>query len=296
MARAGVLLITGLLVAAPASAQIQTRTRCTLVIDLASGRCASAGVASDQLREALSAGHAQGLPLPGSVSTLGRRFGSTPRVALSARVGFTRFDFSDPERWDGGDPETESVTAPTFSAAVGVGLLDGFSIAPTVGGVLSLDVIADLSTMRLPSGSSFDGASTAFGYGVRVGLLRESFTLPGASISVMRRTGASASVSGTGGSLESEVTTMSIRAGVGKEVLSFGLLGGVGWDHASSDWSATALGTGTDTISVSESGSDDTVFTVFGGITRTFLVTQVGLEAGWTEGLFFGSIGLRLTL
>ncbi len=296
--RPSILLALGIAgaVALPASVEAQVIDLCGIQMSPSpeSLRCGGAVRSADRIQTLLALGHGGGAPLPGSVSTLGRRFGSTPRVALAGQVGFSRFDVPNPDNWaSSGD---DAVMAPTLSISLGVGVIEGFSLAPTVGGLFSVDLLADLSTMRLPSGDGFGGASTSYGFGVRVGLLRESFTLPGASVSVMRRLGASASVSGTDGSLESEVNTTSIRAVVGKEVLGFGIFGGAGWDRASADWSAQIRGDGAQDLGLSINDDKDTVHSYFGGITRTFLVTQVGLEAGWTEGLFFGSIGLRLTL
>ena len=76
-------------------------------------------------------------------------------------------------------------TAPQLSLAVG--LLDGFSIIPTVGGVLSLDVFATAGTVKLPDSKGFQGGASQLGLGVNVGLLRESFTMPGLSVSVAKR-------------------------------------------------------------------------------------------------------------
>ncbi len=294
--RVGTAVAVGLaaLTGAPGTAAAQAWADCeTFVIGDDFIRCDGAR-AVESIRDGLGVGHSGAAPLPGTASALGRRFGATPRFSIGARVGLVRFDRNDPDQWGPGDPS--SGWSPVFAAAAGLGVFDGFSPAPTVGGLLAVDVLGDVSTVRLPSDDGFDGASLAWGYGVRIGLLRESFTLPGASISLMRRSGASFSVSGDAGSIDADVTTTSIRATVGKELLGLGLHGGAGWDRVSADGDLrTTPGVGPATLLEFDDVAD-TRFVVFGGIARTFVVTSLGADFGWTDGVVFGAISVRLTI
>ncbi|HKK93900.1 MAG TPA: hypothetical protein VJ925_10725, partial [Longimicrobiales bacterium] len=163
-------------------------------------------------------------------------------------------------------------------------------------GVLGLDVLADVSTVRLPSDDGFTGASVAWGYGVRLGILRESFTLPGAYVSVMRRSGASVSLVGDEGSLDADISTTSVRGVVGKELLGFGLHGGAGWDRTSADGVFGAAPGGAPAAVTEFDDESATRFVVFGGLTRTFLVTSLGLDVGRADGVTFGSLSIRLTI
>lgn len=249
--------------------------------------------ALDDLRPGLVIAAGLGAPLPGSASNLGRRFGKTPRVAVGGRIGIARFDVRDPDAWGTGDASSSWV--PVFSGSIGIGAFDGFSLAPTVSGLLSIDLLGDVATTRLPSDRGFDGASTTFGFGARIGLLNESFTLPGASISVMRRTGASATLEGEVGSLEADMSVTSIRATVGKDVLGFGVFGGMGWERHSAD-AQFLIADDVAPLSFRTDTGTKTDKLLFGGVTRTFLVTQFGLEFGFSDEVAFGSLSLRLTI
>lgn len=285
-----------LLALGPGRVEGQLLTACAGEVstpELLSG-CANAIRGLEGVRDGIGVGHAGASALPGSASALGRRFGSTPRFAVAGRIGMVRFDRADPDSWTTRAPR--SGWAPVFAAQAGIGVFDGFSLAPTVGGVLAVDLLTDISTLRLPSDDGFDGASLAWGYGVRIGLLRESFTLPGASVSILRRGGVSFRQEGTEGFLDADVTTTSIRATLGKEVLGFGVHGGAGWDHVSAEGTLQVTPSGAPGPAVDFSGEDDTRFVLFGGVARTFLVTTLGADFGWTDRAAFGSVFIRLTI
>jgi hypothetical protein len=292
-----VALAVGLaLAAAPERAQAQLAAECSGSIatpEVVSG-CANAVEGLLGTRDGLGVGHSLAAAIPGSASALGRRFGATPRVAVSGRMGIVRFDRAVPDSWSTREPA--SGWTPVFGAQVGVGVFDGFSIAPTIGGVFALDLIGDVSTIRLPSDDGFEGASLAWGYGVRIGLIRESFTLPGVSLSILRRSGASFAQEGTEGSLNADVATTSIRAAVGKELLGLGFHGGAGWDRVSAEGALQVTPAGGPGPAITFSDVASTRFVVFGGVTRTFLITSLGADFGWSDGVAFGSVSLRLTL
>jgi len=290
----GALALAAFLVATPVEAQLRAGCAGEVATPELIAACAGAVDALQGIRDGLGVGHAGAAALPGTATALGRRFGSTPRIALAARMGVVRFDRIDPDRWSSAG-RTAGWT-PVFGASAGVGVFDGFSVAPTVGGVLGIDLLGDVSTVRLPSGDGFEEASLAWGYGIRVGLLRESFTLPGASLSLMRRSGSAFRLEGAEGVLDADVTTTSVRAAIGKELLGFGLSGGVGWDRASAEGTLQANPSGAPGPTVAFDGEDDTRFVIFGGVTRTFLVTSVGADFGWSDRVAFGSITLRLTI
>jgi len=299
---AGIASVAGvalaMLLAAPSAAIAQAPFACfAFQLGNESAGCAASGAAED-IRGGLGIGHSGGASLPGTASALGRRFGATPRIAFAGRASLVRFDRTSADSWGAGPGSGNAASgwSPVFGATIGVGAFDGFSAAPTVSGVLGVDVLADVSTVRLPSDDSFEGASTAWGYGVRVGLIRESFTLPGASVSVMRRSGASYVMEGEDGSLDADVTTTSIRATLGKELLGFGVHGGVGWDRVSTAGRIQADGSGGPAVEIDFDDERETHTVVFGGVTRTFLVTSIGADIGWSGDVAFGSISLRLTL
>jgi hypothetical protein len=130
----------------------------------------------------LAAGGAQ---IPGAASTFGRRFGGTPRFSLALRGGMARL--SGPDVQGGTLAGGGSSSGFTTQATLAVGLLDGFSLLPTVGGLFSLDVFAGAGLLTLPDGRGFQAGRATYGVGASVGLLRESFTLPGVTVSLARR-------------------------------------------------------------------------------------------------------------
>lgn len=253
-------------------------------------RCAELQLAARALGTGLTLAQTGGSPLPGAASTLGRRFARTPRWALAARTGFTRFDL--PDIRSGTVPsEANGVTATTIEGTMAIGVLEGFSPQPTVGGVLAIDVLGKVGKTFVSEGEGFDGNPNHFGYGVRVGVFRESFTLPGVSISAMRVHSGKVELSGglNGlGSAEVESTTTSIRGTVGKDFMAIGVLAGMGWDRISSEGLLRAgalLGAVNPADVVTQFKdlkTDRTLF--FVGLSRTVLVAQMALEAGWAQG------------
>ena len=115
-----------------------------------------------------TAGLASGLagPVPGSPSTVGLRLGSAPRVTAAVAPFLVRVGFPDLTSGDGTAAPpgtTASVVGVRTSAAVGV--VDGWQLAPTVGGVFSVDLLADWSWVRYPGGEGFDGGGPDWGWG-----------------------------------------------------------------------------------------------------------------------------------
>jgi hypothetical protein len=256
-----------------------------------------------------------GTPVPGSASTLGRRFGSLPRLALSVRGGFVRTDMPDPRA---GGVDKRTFWARTVEGGITVGVLDGFALAPTVGGIFSLDLFGSAMLVGLSDGAGFAGSVEGLGYGLRLGLLRESFTLPGVTLSVARRSMAEAKWGRADVdqvSLTFKPTVTSVRAAVGKDLLAFGILGGWGWEGYSGSMVLAVRDTPGGLSRTGQASSGD--FTsdrqlYFGGLSYTFLVLQVSVEGGYatgwadapsrpsggydpTKGSSFGSVSGRLT-
>jgi hypothetical protein len=205
----------------------------------------------------------------------------------------------------------------SFRADVAVGLLDGFSIAPTVGGVLSLDLLASAGLVSTAEDAGFAGGGTLgnFGIGIRVGVFRESFSLPGVTLSATRRwvdgtsIGGFGDPGGQGAEFDHEVT--SLRAVVGKELYALGLLAGVGWERHGGDAKIQASSAASpDRIIPADDVETERVL-FFGGASYNFLVFQIAAEGGWARGLdavpgrleggfdpeegsLFGSLSLRL--
>jgi len=297
------LASAGLARAAPASAQ-GPEDGCAMGSDPVSPSCARVRAAFQGGRAGLGLAAAGGASLPGSNSTLAKRIGSMPRIGLAISGGLARARL--PTLGAGTDSDDRSVLS--LRAVANVNLLQGFSPGPTVGGLLSADVFGDVSFLSPTGEGLYADAVVAGGVGLRVGLLRESFSLPGVTVSVARRWvgDAAVGVADAGEGADFSTTVTSVRGVVGKELFALGFLGGAGWDRYGGDATVRTAGgsTGTD-------DRDADRFLVFGGITYNLLVWQFGAEGGWADapdvdrregdletddGSFFGALSIRLIL
>ncbi len=240
-----------------------------------------------------------GSVLPGSPSTVGLRLGSAPRVSVSVAPLLVRMAFPDVDGADGSTAvrgSKGSLLGMRTSAAVG--LVDGWQLAPTVGGVLSMDALADWTWARYPGDVGFDGGGSGFGLGVRLGVFRESFTLPGVTLSVMQRWPAGVALgSGAAGSLEVDQRVTSVRATVGKNLFAVGLLAGFGWDRYDGDveLQASVSDGATGVVTGASSGpltQERRLYFVSGWF--NLLISQLSVEAGLADGFrspFAGGTG-----
>lgn len=283
--------------------------------------CREVALAGQAARAGFGLLSSGGSEVPGSAGTLGWRLSSVPRVAMAAEVAGARVPFPvlGTERRAVLDGDPFFAPALRFTGAVGV--FDGFSPVPTVGGLFSLDLVASGGWVFLPEDRGFDGSAAGYGAGVRVGILRESFTLPGISVSAARRWGGEVTLTGVGGAgavvpeAAFDPSVTSVRATVGKDVLAVGLLAGAGWDRYGGDLRIDS-GLSSPGTAPREAATDemaDSRFLVFGGASLNYLILQLSAELGWAGGMdpvpgrpaggfdpggssWYGSVGARLTL
>ncbi len=302
---------------ATAQGMVELAQACAAETPAGEEACRELALAAAALQRGVGLASALGSDVPGSSSTMGRRIGRMPRMGLSVaalgvRVAAPRLTGGSRESLQ--EEATGWITGMRLSAAVGV--LEGFQLGTAVGGVLSLDVLGGYSLLRLPASAGLDGWSSGGGAGLRVGLTRESFTLPGVSVSAMRRWrgdfGPGAAAAGpasveTGGS-----TVTSVRATAGKNWFVVGLLGGVGWDRYSGRARLSVPGDA-EMRSAAEGRLRSSRRLYFAGAWLSYLVTRLAVEAGVAEGLadpftgrggafdpgartWFASAALRVTL
>lgn len=259
---------------------------------------------------------AGGNPVPGASSTLGMRIGSVPRITVGGRVTGVFMD-------------VPNVTTPTstgngkgkplsFNVDAGVGIFSGLTIAPTLGGFGSIDAIVSAGKMKMPEefGNSEPGSWAA---GLRIGLLRESFTAPGVSVTAMYRSignysygvnaDAPANANLTQAYFENN-TVQSLRAIVGKRIFVLGANVGVGYDKFSSDVSGFGGGLLLQDVELKEDR-----LTAFANVSWTLIILNAVAEAGFVKGgdpftsplptgqtsqtekaTYYGSLALRLAL
>jgi hypothetical protein len=259
-----------------------------------------------------------GTEIPGSASTVGFKLRSKPRVSLSARAGLARFSTPDILQGYTLPVDDRKILVPTVQISGVAGVFNGFSPLPTVGGVLSVDVTGSAQRLFAPRGDGFQGGLWGWGIGTRIGLLRESFTLPGVSLSLARRWMGSARWGRTGPSTPARLALKdgitSLRAAVGKDLFGVGFVGGAGWDWISGRGTlALRPAPGEAEILVKGQDLESTRFSCFLGASRTFLILQLSGEAGWSQSVdaplpvdpggddypsaraFYGAVALRIT-
>lgn len=254
----------------------------------AAAPCRSGLLAARAVRGGTALAGAMGTELAGASSTLGRRPGGALRLSLGARIDAVRFRMPDILSGGADRPGRTTVLAwgPKGTAALGV--LDGFSVSPSVGGLLSFDVLGSLGLLFLEEEDGFSGDMGIVAVGGRLGLVRESFTMPGLTASLTRVYGQTVVWGGLGAhgaEVEAGVSTTSFRATLGKDAFGIALLVGAGADWQAGDFTLRALDSGAEAHIEQGAGGLVTRRGVFyGGASLTHLVYQLTLEAGWATG------------
>lgn len=306
-----------LCVARPAAAQesLLTDQCATLATDDARRFCNLVGQAVFAALPPVGLAATGGNPVPGTASTLGMRIGSSPHITVGARLSVARVEA--PRILDRTASAAPSYLVPGLGADVAVSLFNGISPAPTVGGVLSLDALGHVGLVAMP-GDGFGGdLLVARGLGLRLGLLRESFTLPGVSVSAMYHaigdvTFGDPRLLTTDGFFRSSASVLSLRAGVSKRIMLVGVTAGVGYDRSTSD-TRIGLDTGGGTATFVVKGLDVDRVSAFLNAEWTLLVVHLVGEVGWQAGSgefpallpsgggveggsIFGGLAVRLTI
>lgn len=322
--------MAGLGLAAPAGAQEpQALAPCARqdVPSSARAYCVAAAQALLSAQPQLGLLLAGGNPTLGSVSTAGLRVRGSPGLSASGKVNFVQIripDVLDREAAAAGSDLAGErvVSAPALSVNLGLNLSRGVDLAPSIGGLGSVDLLGSLSWIPLRaldvSAFRLESDEFAYGLGARIGLLRESFFLPGASVSLMYRrfseigygSVCAAPVTavvnsqegyrfstgvcpGTGdpGEFAFDLSNFSARGVVGKQLGQLGLAFGAGYDRYRSDAgmgfrapAGTVAGTTRYVARASGLEVANDRLSVFGNATFTTVLTTFALEAGWMEG------------
>ncbi len=287
--RAPCLLLAVAFVGLPTAARAQTVANLAAACSTNGGdstMCSVAAVAGRALLGHIGVLSGPGSEVSGVSSTLGRRLGGRPLMAPSLRVGGLRAttpDIGDPT--GAGDA---SFFVPSLHAGLGLGIFDGFPLLPTVGGFLSLDVFGQASFLFFSEENDFDGRVDVFSFGARLGILRESFTLPGVSVSVARRLGGRVRLGDTAAGDPAQVTldpsVTSVRATVGKDLFAIGVMAGWGWDDYSSEASVRVTD-GVGGFALVSERLDATRHLYFVGAAKQVgVLSWISVEVGWARG------------
>lgn len=232
-----------------------------------------------------------GNPVPGTASTLGMRLGSFPRISLGGRLTLIGVDL--PQVLDFSRSDEIDVTFPGLNFDAAIGILEGGSPLPTLGGVGSVDLLASFGVLPLSSGAGFrSGSRFTWALGLRGGIFRESFTVPGISVSTIyrhlaRSTLGDPDLDDTDSFLELNVSNLSLRAAASKRILGIGFTAGAGYDIY---WSSGRFGflnpgpAGDPEYRLSYSGVRNNRTSLFANISYTLLILHLVGELGWQQG------------
>lgn len=185
----------------------------------------------------------------GTAATIGRRFGFLPRVAVTARVNGAFADVPDllddfaPAFDDEGRlPPMGTIGVPigSLQGDVTVGVWNGVSLGPRVGGLGAVDLLGSASYVPALAPVGLADPIVNVGVGARVGILQQGLLLPGISVSGMYRTLLGDVTfgdmdAGDPAEFSTSLSTLSLRAGVSKGFLMLDLAAGAGYDVYRSD-------------------------------------------------------------
>lgn len=271
-----------LLTAAPAGAQDDLASFCAVAANRATGECTLGRQVMAGVLPRVGVGLFGGSPVPGTASTLGMRLGSTPRFSVSGRTVVVPVEMPPTAT----NPEGDGSLMLGLSAQGTVGLFSGWSPLPTVGGVLAVDAIARVAWLNLPDAGSAGGfeEGSAWGWsgGLRLGLLRESFTLPGVSITgSYGRSGTLTYRSSGGFEAAGALGDWNATAAATKRIGPVGVTAGVAYDRYTADLDfASGVGSTGGTRRDGSAGR----WSAFSNVSWTFLILHGSLEAGWQAG------------
>lgn len=285
-------------------------------IDPRSAYCNAVIHAAEVAQPIVGIGFAAGNPIPGASSTLGMRLGKIPRLTLAGRMSGAFLETPNVERRS--DSGTRKGLARSLNVDAAVGVLSGWSLAPTIGGFGSLDVIASAGTMSLPG--EFTEKPASWAVGARVGILRESFTAPGISVTGMYRSIGDYRYGTTNPGVDAasfelrDNSVTSLRAIIGKRLFVIGANVGVGYDKYSSK-ALAVVGGDAPTALVAPTIIEPSHTSVFANLVWTMLLLNVVAEGGYQRGgdaftapmsgghtsrtensSYYGSLAVRLAL
>ena len=162
------LAAAALLVAAPLQAQNDIGSVCSGVPAQAQDECAIVAQAVDAAQPQLGILMAGGNPILGTASTGGVRLGLIPRVSLTGRVNVVGARLPDIRELDGNETEQFTVPAPAVGANLSIGLTQGFSLAPALGGFGAIDLLGSVSVLPLSLLDDFGDNAFSWGAGARM--------------------------------------------------------------------------------------------------------------------------------
>jgi hypothetical protein len=255
-----------------------------------------------------------GNPVIGTANTLG----GLGHFSLTARANAADVVLPDPgyDGSPGSVPSSDELYAPVPLVEGAAGIYEGLP-----SGLLSVDFLAaaQLLPTRQVDGLSVDpdarhigDVALGFGYGLRVGVLRDDGPLPAVAVSVMRRHVPRLAY----GDLEAgdefrygvDLQATNLRLVASKQLAAFQLAAGIGWDRYTGDADVQLRGGSEPAVSLGLKQSRTLAFINAGlDLAAVSVVGEAGYQGGrdqalstqfadydTTDGKFFAGLGLRL--
>lgn len=205
--------------------------------------CGQVVSALTTVQPTIGIGFTGGNPVLGTATTIGRRLGVFPRISLTARANGALAEapdlldgFEARMSADGEIPAmgTSRVPVGALQGDVAIGLFNGVSLGPVLGGLGAVDLLGSVSFIPAIDQTGLSEDIINWGAGARIGILRQGLLMPGISVSGMyRRMGEVAFGSvdaGDPAEFGTDLSTLSLRAAISKGLLAFDLAAGGGYD------------------------------------------------------------------
>ena len=177
-------------------------------------------------------------------------YGLMPRIAVTARVNAAQLEMPDifgdefsPDLANPGDQieslPTTSVAAGALQADVALGVFNGITLVPMLGGLGSIDLLGSVAFVPVIENLGIEEAIVSWGAGARVGIMKGGLIAPGISVSGMYRRMGEVQFGEIEdedpGEFATDLSTLSLRAAVSKGIAMFDFVVGAGYDKYSSD-------------------------------------------------------------
>jgi len=239
--------------------------------------------------------------------TVGRRApGGTPRTGFDVRIAFA--PLAHPALSASGSGVVDRTQIALGIGAV-IGVYEGLQLYPAVGGVFALDGLLGYTRVNLPTDLGYEKSADVQTFGVRLGLLRESFSAPGVAVTVIRSLGDPLIYTGEGSVVNVDPTTTAVRLAAGKDLLGLGLHAAIGRDWMTSNVRLGVPGS-VDGTAVIDGTLDRVRSVVQIGASMNFLIVRIQADAGVARGgggpafggldseggSVFGALAVRLIL
>ncbi len=259
---------------------------------------------------------------PGSATSGGLRLGAIPGLTVTGKVNFVMARFpnvASSEAGAGRSTGEKSIPAPAVQGTASLALLPGFTVAPGMNGFGAIDLLGSVTWLPIKAsqlhGFGENTATTAYGVGGRLGILKESFVTPGVSVSLMyhnlgqvsygnvcETTAAPTGAGGDGpqtqtgicvgdgdpGEFAFDLKDWSARAQASKKFALFGVAGGIGYDrwssHTNYGFRGSCLESSACFVRVTDAGLDTSRWSAFADATVGGILGSLVAEVGWLQG------------